>query len=99
MNVGTDPSCPVLSVQWRVSAESPENGAKSRAFRKQTVNIRNPAALYSDMLFAGRRFCGNEAILGGQYTAIEDCCAHSLEVCGSRVYTPLRPTSVHPLAA
>ena len=66
MNVGTDPSCHVMSVQWRVSAESPENGAKSRAFRKKTGNISHQTALCSDMLFAGRRFCGNEAILGGQ---------------------------------
>ena len=98
-NMGTDPSCHVLSVEWRFSAESPENEAKSRAFWKKTGNIRNLAAIYPDMLFARRHSYGNEAILGGQYTAIEDCCAHSLEVCGSRVYTPLRPTSVHPLAA
>ena len=87
-DVGTDPSCHVLSVQWRVSAESPESGAKSRAFREKTGNIRNLAALCSTMIFARRHSCGNEAILGGQYTAIEDCCEHSLEVCGSRVYTP-----------
>ena len=98
-DVGTDPSCHVLSVEWRFSAEPPENGAKSKAFREKTGNIRLLAAICSDMIFVRRRFCGNEAILGGQYTAIEDCCAHSLEVCGSRVYTPLRPTSVHPLAA
>ena len=98
-DVGTDPSCHVLSVEWRFSAESPENGAKSKAFRTETGDIANPAAICSDMLFSRRHSYGNEAILGGQYTAIEDCCAHSLEVCGSRVYTPLRPTSVHPLAA
>ena len=66
MNVGTDPSRQAMSVQWRFSAESPENGAKSRVFRKTTGNIRHLAAFCQDMLFAKRRFCGNEAILGGQ---------------------------------
>ncbi len=66
MNVGTDPSCQAVSVQWRFSAESPENEAKSRVFRKTTGNIRHLAAFYSDMLFLRRYFCGNEAILGEQ---------------------------------
>ena len=78
---GQTPSCHVLSVEWRFSAESPENEAKSRSFRERTGNIRLLAAICSDMIFARRHSCGNEAILGGQYTAIEDCCAHSLEVC------------------
>ena len=65
-DVGTDPSGHVLSVEWHFSAESPENEAKSRVFRKTTGNIRHLAAFYSDMLFLRRYFCGNEAILDGQ---------------------------------
>ena len=65
MNVGTDPSCHVLSVQWCFSAEPPENGTKSMTFWMETGNIINLAAICSDMIFVRRRFCGNEATLDG----------------------------------